>query len=141
MVDIKVGELDFVKLSDYLTPGKFRTVDSKIAKLEGGISEVRVIFNLHDKFTKNLSFYHSNINVIYGFGIMQKELIKVNKGKYSYRYLRNPGIVTRISINDCGDRFVMVIERKEMNEILYAITVEEVENLLNNCIHPSRAEN
>ena len=72
--------------------------------------------------------------VIYGFGILNDKLIEINKSKYVGYEEEN--VLKRVTFNDCGQRFVMVLELSDAPDKLLAVTADEVAYLLNNCLHP-----
>ena len=45
-------------------------------------------------------------------------------------------VLKRVTFNDCGQRFVMVLELSDAPDKLLAVTADEVAYLLNNCLHP-----
>lgn len=134
MTTEKVYDLELVKLSDYFTPKKFRTISDSAIEFRGGISEVPVIFSINMNFSKRLTFKFSTMLVIYGFGIMNEKLKEINK--YKYHSYMGEGVLKRIAFNDCGERFVMVLELTDAPDKLLAVTADEVEQLLNECLHP-----
>ena len=132
MTTEKVNDLELVKLSDYFTPGKFRTIPGTAMTDRGGITEMQAVFNINTDFAKRLTFQFSTMLVIYGFGILNDKLIEINKSKY-VGYKEENGI----TFNDCGERFVMVLELSDAPDKLLAVTADDVEYLLNNCLHPA----
>ena len=122
MTTEKVNDLELVKLSDYFTPGKFRTIPGTAMTDRGGITEMQAV-------------QFSTMLVIYGFGILNDKLIEINKSKYvGYK---EENVLKRITFNDCGERFVMVLELSDAPDKLLAVTADDVEYLLNNCLHPA----
>ena len=135
MTTEKVNDLELVKLSDYFTPGKFRTIPGTAMIDRGGITEMQAVFNINTDFAKRLTFQFSTMLVIYGFGILNDKLIEINKSKYvGYK---EENVLKRITFNDCGERFVMVLELSDAPDKLLAVTADDVEYLLNNCLHPA----
>mgnify|MGYP003272123862 FL=1 len=135
MTTEKVNDLELVKLSDYFTPGKFRTIPGTAMTDRGGITEMQAVFNINTDFAKRLTFQFSTMLVIYGFGILNDKLIEINKSKYvGYK---EENVLKRITFNDCGKRFVMVLELSDAPDKLLAVTADDVEYLLNNCLHPA----
>ena len=135
MTTEKVNDLELVKLSDYFTPGKFRTIPGTAMTDRGGITEMKAVFNINTDFAKRLTFQFSTMLVIYGFGILNDKLIEINKSKYvGYK---EENVLKRITFNDCGERFVMVLELSDAPDKLLAVTADDVEYLLNNCLHPA----
>ena len=135
MTTEKVNDLELVKLSDYFTPGKFRTIPGTAMTDRGGITEMQAVFNINTDFAKRLTFQFSTMLVIYGFGILNDKLIEINKSKYVGDKEEN--VLKRITFNDCGERFVMVLELSDAPDKLLAVTADDVEYLLNNCLHPA----
>ncbi|MFR8879972.1 MAG: hypothetical protein ACLVHD_00940 [Clostridium sp.] len=135
MTTEKVNDLELVKLSDYFTPGKFRTIPGTAMTDRGGITEMQAVFNINTDFAKRLTFQFSTMLVIYGFGILNDKLIEINKSKYvGYK---EENVLKRITFNDCGEWFVMVLELSDAPDKLLAVTADDVEYLLNNCLHPA----
>lgn len=134
MVEKLMKDNELVDLYDYLIPEKFRTVRDEGMLSEGGISEVKVVINMHDKFAKQLTFEVSTMNVIYGFGIMTEKVREINRSRYASYY--GDGILKKITLNDCGERFLMVFDLgKYAPDIVLSVNAEQVKNLLDNCIH------
>ena len=134
MTTEKVNDLELVKLSDYFRPEKFRIIPGSAITERGGISEMPAIFNFYSDFAKRLTFDFSSMLVIYGFGILNDKLIEINKSKYVGYEEEN--VLKRVTFNDCGQRFVMVLELSDAPDKLLAVTADEVAYLLNNCLHP-----
>lgn len=135
MVDKKIHDLEVVKLSDYFTPKKFRTVEGKAIMSQGGISEVPVIVNINIDFAKRLTFPFSSMLIVYGFAIMNDRLREINKHKYITPM--GQGSLKRITLNDCGEKFVMIFELSDAPDELVAVMADEVAELLNQCRHPN----
>ena len=106
MTTEKVNDLELVKLSDYFTPGKFRTIPGTAMTDRGGITEMQAVFN-------------------------------INTDKSKYVGYKEENVLKRITFNDCGERFVMVLELSDAPDKLLAVTADDVEYLLNNCLHPA----
>lgn len=136
MTTEKIKDLKLVRLSDYLTPEKFRIVPRDAIDISGGITEVRVVFNLHQEFGGLLTFDYSSILVIYGYAQLNDELRKINKHKYTA--VEGKGVLKRITFNDCGELFIIVFELSDAEDKLVTVRSEEVAFLLNNCLHPSK---
>ena len=134
MTTEKVNDLELVKLSDYFRPEKFRIIPGSAITERGGISEMPAIFNFYSDFAKRLTFDFSSMLVIYGFGILNDKLIEINKSKYVGYEEEN--VLKRVTFNDCGQRFVMVLELSDAPDKLLAVTADEVAYLFNNCLHP-----
>ena len=119
MTTEKVNDLELVKLSDYFTPGKFRTIPGTAMTDRGGITEMQAVFNINTDFAKRLTFQFSTMLVIYGFGILNDKLIEINKSKY------------------VGYKEENVLKLSDAPDKLLAVTADDVEYLLNNCLHPA----
>lgn len=134
MVEKLMKDNELVDLNDYLIPEKFRTVRDEGMLIDGGITEVKVVVNMHDKFAKQLTFDVSTMYVIYGFGVMTEKVKEINRSKYASYY--GDGILRKITLNDCGERFLMVFDLgKSAPDMVLSVSAEQVKNLLNNCIH------
>ena len=120
MTTEKVNDLELVKLSDYFRPEKFRIIPGSAITERGGISEMPAIFNFYSDFAKRLTFDFSSMLVIYGFGILNDKLIEINKSKYVGYEEEN--VLKRVTFNDCGQRFVMVLE---LSDALYRESLKE----------------
>jgi hypothetical protein len=129
-----IKDLKLVKLNYYLTPEKFRTVPRDAVDVPGGISEVQVIFYLHENFMEKLTFDHSSIMVLYGYARLNDVLRKINK--YEYTTKQGKGVLKRIVLNDCSEVFIMVFEVSDSEDKLVTVKAEEVLHLLNDCMHP-----
>ena len=90
MTTEKVNDLELVKLSDYFTPGKFRTIPGTAMTDRGGITEMQAVFNINTDFAKRLTFQFSTMLVIYGFGILNDKLIEINNHSFSFRKGSSP---------------------------------------------------
>lgn len=136
MVSTKVNDLEIVKLSDYFTYDKFRTVQGDAIMTQGGITEVPVVFNINIDFARRLTFSFSTMLIIYGFAIMNDKLKEINKNEYTATYMGD-GCLKRITMNDCGEKFIMIFELSDAPDQLVTVYADEVEGLLNNCLHPN----
>ena len=134
MTTEKVGDLEIVSLWSFFDTGKFRLIPADVVHFSGGISEVPVEFNLHPEFSKRLKFDTRNLQTLYGFGRIEKELIAVNHGDY-YSPERK-GILKAVELNDCGELWIMKFEFFDSSVKLYAVKEAEVEELLNACRKP-----
>jgi hypothetical protein len=135
MTTEKIKDLKLVRLSDYFIPEKFRIVPRDAIDIRGGMTEVQVIFNLHQKFTNLLTFDYSSILVIYGYAQLNDELRKINK--HMYMSIEGKGVLKRVTFNDCGELFIIIFELADSQDKLVTVKAEEVAFLLNNCMHPA----
>lgn len=135
MTTEKVGDLDISSLESYFSAEKFRLIPADVVHFSGGISEVPVSFNIHPDFAKRLKFDTRNLQTLYGFGRIEKELIAVNQGPY-YSPERK-GILKSVELNDCGELWIMKFEFFDFSIKLQAVRPSEVEVLLNECRKPA----
>lgn len=122
------------KLTDFFAPAAFRTVDEDALGSPGGITEIFVIFYLHEKFTKRLTFAYSSALVTYGFARMNDRLIEMNKDRYN---TSTKGALEKITCNDSGEVFILNFEYRDGSEEQYLVSPDDVADLLNKCIHPN----
>ena len=134
MTTEKVSDLEIVSLGLFFNIEKCRLIPADVVHFSGGISEVPVSINLHPEFSKRLKFDTRNLQTLYGFARIDKELIAVNHGDY-YSPERN-GFLMSIELNDCGELWIMKFEFFDLTVKLYAVKAAEVEELLNKCRKP-----
>lgn len=136
MTTEKVEDLTLVKLSDYFTSKKFRTISNDLFEGGAGISEIQVTFNIHQDFLKKLTYKGPSSLRIYGFALMNDKLKELNGAPYvDYN---GGGKLKSVTFNDCGELFIMVFESKDQkSDVLYSVKTEDVADLLNNCRHPT----
>ena len=101
MTTEKVNDLEIVPLLSFFDPKKFRLIPADAHLFSGGISEIPVHINLHFGFAKQLDFDTRNLQKLYGFGIICREMILVNQGEY-YSQERG-GKIRLVELNDCGE--------------------------------------
>jgi hypothetical protein len=135
MTTEKVSDLEIVSLKSFFDAGKFRLIPADVVHFSGGISEVPVEFNLHTDFAKRLKFDTRNLQTLYGFGRIEKELIAINQGDY-YSPARK-GKLKAVELNDCGELWILKFEFFDLMIKLYAVKPSEVEELLNECRKPA----
>ncbi len=134
MTSEKVSDLEIVSLKSFFDEKKFRLIPAEIAHIRGGISEVPVQFNIHSGFSKQLKFDTRNLQTLFGFGIIGKELIAVNQGPY-YSPER-AGKLKAVELNDCGELWIMKFEFFDASIKLLAVRGSEVAELLDACMKP-----
>ncbi|MCQ2586904.1 MAG: hypothetical protein MJ174_02220 [Treponema sp.] len=134
MTTEKVNDLEIINLADYFDPKYFRLVPADLAHIPGGISEVPVHLNIHPDFAKHLTFDTNNLQHFFAFAIMGKELRKINKSDY-YSPERS-GFLKMVELNDCGDLWIIKFEFFDDTKKLYAVKMEDVPPILNNCRKP-----
>lgn len=122
------NDAKFVTLGEFITPDKFRTILPEYRKIGGGVSEIPVEIQTKPPFTKSLSFKVGWDGIIYGYVRGKKEI--------SAKLGGIPTIV-KITVTDWDDRFLMVFEGNENEEIPFFVKSEEVRDLLENCLRVS----
>ena len=135
MTTEKVNDLDIVPLLSYFDPKKFRLIPADAQIFSGGISEVPVHINLHPDFGKQLSFDTRNLQKLYGFAIICKEMIVVNQGVF-YSPKRG-GKLRLVELNDCGELWIMKFDFFDATSKLYAVKPNVVKELLNQARKPA----
>lgn len=116
-----------VKLEDYIPVKLFRTVHRTESDLPGGITEIKVIIDIERPLARKLSFRTSSSGRIHGFVRMNALLKSINTKK------DNGSTVRRITINDWGNKALMVIEMENDEEIPFFVSTQDLINLLENC--------
>ena len=116
-----------VKLEDYIPAKLFRTVHRTEAELPGGITEVKVIIDIERPLAKKLSFRTSSSGRIHGFVRMNDLLKSINTKADKGSTIR------RITINDWGNKALMVIEMENDNEEAFFVPIGQLTDLLENC--------
>ncbi len=116
-----------VKLEDYIPVKMFRTVHRTEAELPGGITEIKVVVDIERPLAKKLSFKTSSSGRIHGF-VRMNELLKSVNTKVD-----NGSTVRRITLNDWGNRALMVIEMEDDSEKAFFVPISQLIDLLENC--------
>lgn len=116
-----------VKLEDYIPVKMFRTVHRTEAELPGGITEIKVVIDIERQLAKKLSFKTSSSGRIHGF-VRMNELLKSVNTKVD-----NGSTVRRITLNDWGNRALMVIEMEDDSEKAFFVPISQLIDLLENC--------
>ncbi len=135
MTTEKVNDLEIVPLLSFFDPKKFRLIPADAHLFSGGISEIPVHINLHFGFAKQLDFDTRNLQKLYGFGIICREMILVNQGEY-YSQERG-GKIRLVELNDCGELWIMKFDFFDASSKLYAVERNMVKNLLNQARKPA----
>ena len=135
MTTEKVNDLEIVPLLSFFDPKKFRLIPADAHLFSGGISEIPVHINLHFGFAKQLDFDTRNLQKLYGFGIICREMILVNQGEY-YSQERG-GKILLVELNDCGELWIMKFDFFDASSKLYAVERNMVKNLLNQARKPA----
>ncbi len=110
------------RLSDIVTPEKFRTVLYEQFKLPCGITEIPAEISLKPETVKKLSFPVPSDGMLYGFARIKpfvRQKFDTSEAK--------------IYINDWDDRFVLVFDLRGKGETAFYITDSEVVKLLEGC--------
>lgn len=116
-----------VKLEDYIPVKLFRTVHRTEADLPGGITEIRVIIDIERPLARKLSFRTSSSGRIHGFVRMNALLKSINTKQ------DRGSTVRRITINDWGNKALMIIEMENDEEMPFFVSAQDLINLLENC--------
>ncbi len=116
-----------VRLEDYIPAKLFRTVHRTEAEMPGGITEVRVIIDIERPLAKKLSFRTSSSGRILGFVRMNDLLKSINTKTDKGSTIR------RITVNDWGNKALMVIEMENDNEKAFFVPIAQLRELLENC--------
>lgn len=116
-----------VKLEDYIPVKLFRTVHRTESDLPGGITEIKVIIDIERPLARKLSFRTSSSGRIHGF-VRMNALLKSINTKKDHGYT-----VRRITINDWGNKALMVIEMENDEEIPFFVSTQDLIDLLENC--------
>ncbi len=116
-----------VKLEDYIPVKMFRTVHRTEAELPGGITEIKVVIDIERPLAKKLSFKTSSSGRIHGF-VRMNDLLKSVNTKAD-----NGSTVRRITLNDWGNRALMVIEMEDDSEKAFFVPISQLIDLLENC--------
>ena len=116
-----------VKLEDYIPVKLFRTVHRTESDLPGGITEIKVIIDIERPLARKLSFRTSSSGRIHGFVRMNALLKSINTKKDHGSTFR------RITINDWGNKALMVIEMENDEEIPFFVSTQDLIDLLENC--------
>ena len=116
-----------VKLEDYIPVKMFRTVHRTEAELPGGITEIKVVVDIERPLAKKLSFKTSSSGRIHGL-VRMNELLKSVNTKVD-----NGSTVRRITLNDWGNRALMVIEMEDDSEKAFFVPISQLIDLLENC--------
>ncbi len=116
-----------VKLEDYIPVKLFRTVHRTESDLPGGITEIKVIIDIERPLARKLSFRTSSSGRIHGFVRMNALLKSINTKK------DHASTVRRITINDWGNKALMVIEMENDEETPFFVSTQDLIDLLENC--------
>ena len=116
-----------VKLEDYIPVKLFRTVHRTESDLPGGITEIKVIIDIERPLARKLSFRTSSSGRIHGFVRMNALLMSINTKK------DHGSTVRRITINDWGNKALMVIEMENDEEMPFFVSTQDLIDLLENC--------
>ena len=119
------NDAKFVALDEFITPDRFRTILPECRKIGGGVSEIPVEIHTKPPFTKSLSFNVGWDGIIYGYVRGKKEISAK---------LGGTPIIAKIAVTDWDDRFLMVFEGNENEEIPFFVKSNEVRYLLENCL-------
>ena len=111
------------KLSEFVTPDRFRTVLYEQLHLPGGLTEIPVEIMLKKDTAKKLSFKVPRDGMLYGFARIRPTVKERFGAENAMMY-----------INDWDDKFVVVFDLGSNVEKAFFVTSQEVVDLLENCI-------
>lgn len=126
--------VEFGKLSDFITPDKFRTIDEGTRRIPMGVTEFAVEIQLKKNMRKKLSFKTPWDGIIYGCARSKQEL----KDKLGLE-----SDIKMAYIVDWDDKFLIMLELSNSKEkpIVY-VSGSDVAELLENCIRiPEQRDN
>lgn len=117
-----------VELKKYIPVNKFRIVRYEDKDILGGITELRVRFDIKKKFADSLNFKTSRSGQVYGWVRMSNELeIKNNVRK-----------IDAIELYDWNGMFLMsLVYEGSKARTEYYVKSKDVKYLLENCLHPN----
>lgn len=121
-------DIETVELNKYIPVSKFRLVRNEDKDITGGISEIRVRFDIKKKFADSLSYKISRSGQVYGWVKVSDEL-KVENDIHK---------IIAIELYDWGSVFLISF-LYENNNICkeYYVNSKEVKFLIENCLHPN----
>ncbi len=113
------------KLSDYITPGSFRTISEEMRSIPMGISEFAVEIHLKQKIKSRLSFKTPWDGVLYGCARGKSELKKK---------LELSSDIHTAYLIDWDDKFLFLLELENSAErpVVY-VKSTDIADLLENC--------
>ena len=123
MAEIRYKDAAVCRLSDFVTPDKFRTVTYEQLRYPGGITEIPVEILLKKDTAKRLSFKVPRDGMLYGFARIRPAV----REKFGTEN-------AKLYINDWDDKFVMIFELEGKGEKAYIVTADEVVYLIENCM-------
>lgn len=118
-----------IVLAEYLSPSRFRTVDS--FAMQQAPSELRVEFELSDAFMKKLSFNVPWDGNLYAYAVPKEKFYKLCErgGLFADRD-------TTLYFQDWDTKFLLAIEKAENDRrqfLTYFVSYEDIYVLLENC--------
>jgi hypothetical protein len=124
-----------IKLSTLMPTENFRTVDIELRNLKCGITEVPVLIEFNKDYKPQYQELAGGC-FIHGFLRMNEEMAKLNGSMY--REEEGSDLIKRVYLTDWDGAFLLSVALKTGGEYSYAVTNEEVDELLKNCIHPNK---
>ncbi|MCY1151042.1 MAG: hypothetical protein PQJ49_12340 [Sphaerochaetaceae bacterium] len=125
-----------IELSSLIPTENFRIVDIELRDMPCGITEIPVTI----EFNKEYNPPYKNLMVgglfIHGFVRMNDELAKLNE--YEFRKGNSSDVIKRIYLTDWDGAFLLSLALNSGGEYKFAVTNEEVDSLVINCIHPNK---
>lgn len=120
--------VETVELKEYIPVDKFRLVRYEDKDILGGITELRVRFDVKKKFAASLNFKISRSGQVYGWVRMSDKLKNEN----------NIQKIDVIELYDWSGVFLMNFVYKDTKQRKeYYVNSKDVKHLLENCLHPN----
>lgn len=123
-----------IKLSSLIPTENFRTVDIELRDLPCGITEVPVTIEFNKKYRPPYKELLVGGCFIHGFLRMNEEMAKLNGSRY--RRNGDSDVIKRVYLTDWDGAFLLSVPLNSGEEYVYAVTKEEVDELVMNCMHP-----
>jgi hypothetical protein len=126
-----------IMLQRFVPAQNFRTVHSELRDLPCGITEIPVTieFNKNYKPPPPYKDFASGGGFVYGFLRMNEEMVKLNGSKH--RKKNHSDVIKHLYLTDWDGAFLLSVVLNQGGEYLYAVSNEEVNSLLENCMHPN----
>jgi hypothetical protein len=134
-VSNRLKKAEKIALESIMPAQDFRTVESELRDLRGGITEIPVTVEFNKDFKPSLKNPISGGCFVHGFIRMNEMLARINGSPY--RQNENGNGIKRIYLTDWDGIFLLSVTMIHGSEYLYSVTSEEVEYLLSNCRHPN----
>ena len=124
-----------IKLSSLIPTENFRIVSIELRDMPCGITEIPVTIEFNKKNKPPYTKLMVGGLFIHGFVRMNDELSKINGEEF--RKGDGSDLIKRIYLTDWDGSFLLSLALNKGGEFTYAVTSEEVDQLIINCIHPN----